>query len=318
LGERLVATTKYELPATIPLGISFFTFEFVHYLSDVQRGTPPIRRPMDFAAFIFYWPTMVAGPIKRYEQFVPALHKGLLTPPLEDAATGLSRVAIGMVKKWTADNLSGWIDFVEPQYAQSSIGHRWLFLGALALRIYLDFGGYSDMAIGFARMMGIAVPENFNWPYIARSPMEFWRRWHISLSTWIRDYVYIPLGGNRLGLHRRVANAIAAMALCGLWHGAAWNFVIWGIYHGIGLTVGTLIEARFGRLVGVRAVAPPGLGASAEFIERPNREHLVASLSFSLRVLSWAATLLFVCVGWLLFFYPIAEAVEMTILLFRR
>ena len=230
-------------PVTIPLGISFFVFEFVHYLVDVYRGHPPTRGARDFAAFAFFWPTMVSGPIKRYEQFIPALHHGIKSQTATDTMLGLIRVVVGFIKKWAADNLTGWIDYFEPQLAYHHLAARWIFLFAISARILLDFSGYSDMAIGYARMMGIIVPENFNWPYLARSPIEFWQRWHISLSTWIRDYVYIPLGGNRLGTPRRIVNALAAMVICGLWHGPAWNFAIWGLYHGLGLAATTGLKS---------------------------------------------------------------------------
>ena len=134
-------------------------------------------------------------------------------------------------------NLTLWIDFHAARFETLDLSTRWLFLLFLALRIYLDFSGYSDMAIGYAHMMGIRLPENFNWPYIARSIDEFWRRWHIWLSSWIRDYVYIPLGGSRHGPARRIINGLVAFTICGLWHGAAWNFALWGLYHGIGLAV---------------------------------------------------------------------------------
>jgi alginate O-acetyltransferase complex protein AlgI len=210
-------------PLLVPLGISFFTFEFIHYLVDVRRGARPISGFIDFLCFGLFWPTMVAGPIKRFEQFIPALERGVAGPRADDLALGLARVALGLSKKWAADNLTGWITAFEPQYAGSTIALRWVFLAALSARILLDFSGYSDMAIGFARMFGIRVPENFNWPYLARSPAAFWQRWHMSLSSWIRDYIYIPLGGNRLGSVRRVVNSLTAMALCGLWHGPDWH-----------------------------------------------------------------------------------------------
>jgi alginate O-acetyltransferase complex protein AlgI len=293
LGTALQSVVKSYLPATIPLGVSFFTFEFVHYLADVRRGSPPIRRLRDFLAFALFWPTMVAGPIKRYQQFVPALHQGVAQPTSADAMVGLVRIATGFAKKWAADNLTGWIESFEPHYATQTIGMRWLFLLALSLRILLDFSGYSDMAIGFARMMGIVVPENFNWPYLARSPMEFWQRWHMSLSSWIRDYIYIPLGGNRLGLPRRVFNAIVAMALCGLWHGPDWNFVVWGLYHGVGLTAGAMLQGRLTAWTDASVALRAAIDAA-----------------------SWAATTLFVCLGWLLFFYPVGKAAAMAWQLF--
>src|SRR5258708_27198796 len=230
------------LPSAIPLGISFFTFEFVHYLVDVYRGDTPVRSIRDFGSFILFWPTMISGPIKRYQKFIPAMHHCIKNKSSSDAMQGLIRIAIGLTKKWGADNLTGLIDYAEPRLHEQPLALRWIFLIAIAARILLDFSGYSDMAIGYAKVMGITVPENFNWPYLARSPIEFWQRWHMSLSLWIRDYIYIPLGGNRLGVTRRVFNALAAMAICGLWHGPNWNFVVWGLYHGAGLTVATLFQ----------------------------------------------------------------------------
>jgi alginate O-acetyltransferase complex protein AlgI len=194
---------------------------------------------------------------------------------------GVIRVVAGLAKKWAADNLTGWIDFYEPQLSFHPVEQRWLFLFAISARILLDFSGYSDMAIGYARIMGITVPENFNWPYLARSPIEFWQRWHMSLSTWIRDYVYIPLGGNRRGTLRRIINALAAMVICGLWHGAAWNFAIWGLYHGAGLAATSGLNRVF---------------------TIPERGRLPIAL------IGWIVTNLFVSFGWLLFFYPIEKA----------
>jgi alginate O-acetyltransferase complex protein AlgI len=161
----------------------------------------------------------------------------------------------------------------------------------LALRIYLDFSGYSDMAIGYARMMGVRLPENFNWPYISHSIDEFWRRWHISLSSWIRDYVYIPLGGSRHGMARKIANGLIAFAICGLWHGANWNFLVWGLYHGAGLA----ICANYDRL------GAPGRAVAAVFRRAPQ--------------LGMVVTFLFVAFGWLFFFYPVWEATRMLSLL---
>ena len=191
--EYISISTKDLIPTIAPLGISFFTFEFIHYLVDVRRGRPPITNFVEFLCFGLFWPTMVAGPIKRYEQFIPALRwQGVIRPSADDLAWGIGRIAIGLGKKWGADNLTGWIAWYEPQFDTADFAMRWLFVVALSARILLDFSGYSDIAIGFARMFGIAVPENFNWPYLARSPAEFWQRWHMSLSSWICDYIYIP------------------------------------------------------------------------------------------------------------------------------
>jgi alginate O-acetyltransferase complex protein AlgI len=321
VAPMLTAASQGLLPATIPLGISFFVFEFVHYLADLYHGSPPIRRLRDFLAFALFWPTMVAGPIKRYQQFIPALRTGLSRTEASDAMHGLIRIAIGFMKKWAADNLTGWIEFAEPQFATQTIGWRWLFVAALAFRILLDFSGYSDMAIGLARMMGIVIPENFNWPYLARSPMEFWQRWHMTLSLWIRDYIYIPLGGNRLGLPRRTVNALAAMAICGLWHGPAWNFVAWGIYHGLGLSFAALLQRALASKPSVLAAAPISVGADGTVSLSGNGaalELVAGAVRTVSAVLSWACTMVFVGIGWLLFFYPVDKALTMAIGLFVR
>src|SRR5438093_5461361 len=276
------------LPATPPLAISFFTFEFVHYLIEVRRGAPPLRNPLDFALFAIFFPSLAAGPIKRYRQFVPDLHTAIRDTGRDDVAAGLVRIGTGYAKKLLiADNLTTYIDATAPQLVTASLAGRWLWLGALAMRILADFSGYSDIAIGCARLFGVRLPENFNWPSLAADLQSFWNRWHISLTSWIRDYIYIPLGGNRVAPARRVANAFVAMALCGLWHGAAWHFVAWGVYHGLGLA----ISASYATVLGA-----PGRAIAARLARWP--------------VLAWAGTLLFVCFGWLLFFYPVAEALR--------
>lgn len=293
LGTMLADSARDMLPEAPPLAVSFFVFEFVHYLVDRHRGTPAIRHPLEFGAFAIFFPTLVAGPIKRYEQFIPSVHRGLENVNARDVMTGMVQVCLGYVKKLAADNLTLWIEANQHSYAELPPAGRWAFLGAIGFRILLDFSGYSDIAIGLARMMGIAIPANFNWPYLATNIREFWHRWHISLSSWIRDYVYIPLGGNRHGPFRRFLNALVAFSLCGLWHGPAWNFVLWGVYHGLGLAVSN----------GYRSL-PLGVGPGlARLLERAP-------------VVSWSITLLFVWLGWLLFFYPVAEAWRMATLLF--
>jgi alginate O-acetyltransferase complex protein AlgI len=278
-----------------PLAISFFVFEFVHYLIDVCRGDNPIRNPLNFALFTVFWPSIVAGPVKRYQHFFQALECGTTGVNSQDVAVGLVRVAVGLVKKFAADNLTAWIAYTQPMYAKDEILDRWVFLAALALRILWDFSGYSDMAIGFARMHGIRLPANFRWPYLAASITTFWRSWHISLSTWIRDYIYVALGGNRRGAIRKVVNGLLAFAICGLWHGAGWNFLLWGLYHGVGLAFASTYRSALGAL---------GRGIGWVFDHVPP--------------LGWVLTLVFVAIGWLLFFYPASDAVEMARLLFEE
>lgn len=288
LAKVMEGWAKHVLPAAPPLAISFFVFEFVHYLYDVRKGNTPLKNPADFGAFAVFWPSIVAGPIKRYEQFVPAMYAGARNVCQHDVAIGLIRITIGLVKKFIADNLTTYLAFWVPYYDALPIATKWWIFIALGLRILLDFSGYSDMAIGFARMMGIVLPENFRWPYLAKNINDFWRRWHISLSTWIRDYIYIPIGGNRYGISRRIFNGLVAFALCGLWHGAAWNFVLWGLYHGVGLAIA---------------------GSYRELLGRPGR-YLAVWFSHN-RLLTWLMTMAFVHVGWLLFFYPVPKAWQM-------
>ncbi len=289
-GAAAQAETGKWLPGAPPLGISFFVFEFVHYLVEVGRGHEPLRRPLGFALFTIYFPSLVAGPIKRYQDFSAALAEGTAGVGTSDVARGLQRVAGGLFKKLVlADNLNLALNYYEASFASLSAGASWLFLGGLGARILLDFSGYSDIAIGLARMMGIRLPENFNYPYLATSLQDFWQRWHISLSSWIRDYVYIPLGGSRHGVPRRIANALVAFGLCGLWHGAAWHFVLWGLWHGAGLVVNATYPSI------------PGLGPRLQALFR------------RWPPAGWLLTLGFVMFGWLPFFYPPALAWPMAV-----
>ena len=293
LGASLAEFARSALPAAPPLAISFFVFEFVHYLVDRHKGTPPIRSPLDFGLFAIFFPTLVAGPIKRYEQFLPDLRLALGRVSSHDVMSGMIQVSFGCSKKLIADNLTLWLTHTQNRFAELPLGDRWLVFTAIGFRILLDFSGYSDIAIGLARMMGITIPANFNWPYLATNIRDFWHRWHISLSTWIRDYIYFPLGGSRHGNIRRVLNGLIAFSLCGLWHGPAWNFVLWGIYHGLGLSVSN----SYRRL-------PLGIGSALETAFRV------------LPVLGWVVTQLFVWLGWLLFFFPVPKAWEMAVHLF--
>jgi len=291
---QLDAATQKVSPSLPPLGISFFVFEFFHYLFEVWRGGEPIRNPVKFLIFSIFFPSLVAGPIKRYRDFIEALKQGSRRFSHENFARGLRRIGMGYIKKTVlADNLTFILGRHEASFADMSQSSRWFFVVETALRILFDFSGYSDIAIGFGLLLNIRLPENFNWPYLATNIQEFWQRWHISLSTWIRDYVYIPLGGNRHGTARRMMNALIAFALCGLWHGAAWHFVAWGVFHGIGLG----ISATYRRI--------PVLGAA------------LAKLFVTEPISAWAITQAFVGLRWLLFFYPLPQAWQMTRLLFR-
>lgn len=221
----------------LPLGVSFFTFEFIHYAADVYAGKIRDSDLATYSAFIFFFPTMVAGPIKRYEEFAPKLHAAEFDPVM--VSQGVTRILVGLAKKHAlADTFDFWASKIGTDAIYSAdemnlIG--WLL--AYGMKIYFDFSGYSDIAIGCSYLFGIRVPENFNFPYLAGSISDFWRRWHISLGRWIFDYVYRPLGGSKLGEARTSLNLLIAFAISGIWHGAAYNFLIWGLWHGVMMIV---------------------------------------------------------------------------------
>jgi alginate O-acetyltransferase complex protein AlgI len=222
----------------LPIGISFFTFHAISYVVDVSRRDATAQKsPVHAALYLLLFPQLIAGPIIRYRDIADQLARRVVT--LDDFAYGVRRFVVGLGKKVLIANVvASPADriFAMP-VAQLSAAHAWLGLVCYTFQIYFDFSGYSDMAIGLGRMFGFRFPENFKWPYISSSVQEFWRRWHISLSTWFRDYLYVPLGGNRVTPLRRYRNLVAVFFLCGLWHGASWNFVIWGIWHGAFLVI---------------------------------------------------------------------------------
>ncbi len=263
----------------VPLAISFFTFEFVHVLVDVYLGKIVELDGLDFATFAMFFPTLVAGPIKRYQSFAPQV-RHIELPSDRELALNLYRIVIGLAKKLiladSATVLTG------PLTAPGAFPYGrldfWVAMLAYTVKIYFDFSGYSDIAIGVAGLLGLRIPENFDRPYWATNASVFWRRWHMSLSTWIRDYIFIPLGGSRRPPLITLLNLLVAMALAGLWHGAAWTFVIWGVWQGFGLMVHR-IWSQF-VVVHVRALARPNV---------------------AVHVLSVALTFAFVVVGWVLF-----------------
>ena len=229
----------------LPIGISFFTFHAISYVVDVHRRDATAQKsPVHAALYLLLFPQLIAGPIIRYRDIADQLARRLVT--VDDFGYGVRRFIIGLAKKVLVANVvAGPADriFAMP-VAELSAGHAWLGLTCYTLQIYFDFSGYSDMAIGLGRMFGFRFPENFRWPYISGSVQEFWRRWHISLSTWFRDYLYIPLGGNRVSPARRYRNLVTVFFLCGLWHGASWNFVIWGLWHGTFLVIERVTSNR--------------------------------------------------------------------------
>ena len=223
---------------SLPIGISFFTFQAISYLIDISRGeAEPQRSIFSLGLYISLFPQLIAGPIVRYHDINKQIDNRSIS--LADFAAGAQRFIIGLAKKVLIANTIGeLVDSVfnlEPSDINASLA--WLAIVGYSLQIYFDFSGYSDMAIGLCRMFGFNIKENFNYPYVAKSIQDFWRRWHISLSSWFRDYLYIPLGGNRLGASRTIVNLFIVFFLCGLWHGASWNFIAWGVFHGLLLSI---------------------------------------------------------------------------------
>ena len=230
----------------LPIGISFFTFQALSYIIDLYRDETRVQRSLlNFALYKALFPQLIAGPIVRYRDVAREIEQR--TVSLHDFAGGVQRFIIGLGKKVLIANVMGRAADTIFATPAETLPATLAWIGAIAymLQIYFDFSGYSDMAIGLGRMFGFHFLENFNYPYIARSVREFWRRWHISLSTWFRDYLYIPLGGNRHGPVRTGANLLLVFLLCGLWHGASWTFLIWGVYHGIFLVLERVPAVRW-------------------------------------------------------------------------
>lgn len=277
--DFLIATVQavIEVPLpkaqiVLPIGISFFSFQLISYSVDRYRGHAPIYPFRPFALFVMLFPHLIAGPIVRHNELVPQFAEDPRRDGLSRRfGTGLILFTIGFAKKvLLADELALVVDplFADATRRALDFGEAWTATLAFSFQLFLDFSAYTEMAIGIALMFGLVLPENFRRPYLATDLRDFWRRWHITLSIFIRDYLYIPLGGSRRGFVRYVAATIVTMALCGLWHGAGWTYVAWGVWHGIGL-VACHIWKR---------------------IDRP-----LPALA------GWALTMLFVLVGWVLF-----------------
>ncbi len=263
--------------AFLPLGISFFTFEFIHYAVDRYRGKAPAGTLGQYLAFILFFPTMVAGPIKRYQDFLPKL-----TEPsrawVEDWQQGITRILVGAVKKFMiADLLTAFTHHLNrTDIAQAQ---RWvlpLWLGAYGFKIYFDFSAYSDIAIGSARLFGIKVPENFDWPYLRTNIAEFWKHWHMSLYRWLVDYVFIPLGGSRTAPGRVYLNVLITMLLSGLWHGAGLNFLVWGLWHGL-LLVTHRAWSNWRNRAALSSLLAPATGGMPAYASVPVVSRAVAS-----------------------------------------
>ena len=220
------------LKLALPIGISFYTFQAISYLIDVNRGDIPAEKSLiTLAAYITLFPQLIAGPIVRYSDVADDMKNRKIN--LKNLSDGIRRFVYGIGKKVLIANLLGTICSVYRDSADPSVLYAWIYALSYSLQIYFDFSAYSDMAIGLGKILGLNFLENFNYPYISKSITEFWRRWHISLSSWFRDYVYIPLGGNRVKRSRQIFNIMVVWCLTGFWHGAGWTFIAWGLYFGI-------------------------------------------------------------------------------------
>jgi len=246
-----VANTGFLTEIALPIGISFFTFQQIAYMIDTYQGKVREKSFLRYAFFISFFPQLIAGPIVHHSEMFKQFSKGLSKRLSGNLAIGLAIFMVGLAKKvLIADTFAGYatpvFSIVDSGGAVSTL-QAWQGILAYTLQIYFDFSGYSDMAIGIGRMFGMKLPENFNSPYKSGSISEFWRRWHMTLSRFLRDYLYIPLGGNRKGELRRYGNLFATMVLGGIWHGAGWGFFIWGVLHGAFLTVNHLFNKLFSR-----------------------------------------------------------------------
>ena len=250
-GATLLGSPKPDLGIILPLGISFFTFTQIAFLVDAYRGDVRSRRLDSYGLFVSFFPHLIAGPILHHGEMIPQFErKGAFRFDWENIAVGLTIFAIGLFKKVILAD--GMAPLVKPAFDAAAAGQMvtpdlaWLAALAYTLQLYFDFSGYSDMAIGLSRMIGVQLPINFDSPYKATSAIAFWRRWHMTLSRFLRDYLYFPLGGNRLGPRRRYLNLMIVMLLGGLWHGAGWTFVVWGGLHGLYLVINHLWRGRLG------------------------------------------------------------------------
>lgn len=229
--NQLTGSGLELLELALPIGISFYTFQTLSYTIDVYRHQVPAQKNLiDFGMYVCLFPQLIAGPIVRYCEVQKQIHDRKVNG--RECAEGMQRFLIGLGKKVILANQIGelWSEISSLQTADLSVSAAWLGAIAYTFQIYFDFSGYSDMAIGLGKLLGFHFPENFNYPYQSKSITEFWRRWHITLGTWFREYVYIPLGGNRKGIIRQIFNLLVVWFLTGLWHGAGWNFILWGLY----------------------------------------------------------------------------------------
>lgn len=237
--ENFNAVTGLSLPLlriALPIGISFYTFQILSYTVDVYRGDVPAQKnPINLAAYVTMFPQLIAGPIVRYSDIEKQLAGR--THSIEKFALGVRRFVVGLAKKILIANTLGELCDIFRATDEKAVLYYWLYAVAFALHVYFDFSGYSDMAIGLGKIFGFDFLENFNYPFISSSATEFWRRWHMSLGSWFRDYVYIPMGGNRVSKPRWFFNILVVWLLTGFWHGAAWNFIVWGLFFAVLLVI---------------------------------------------------------------------------------
>lgn len=318
----LTGTTFEPLSIVLPVGISFYTFQSLSYTIDVWRGEiRALERYRDFLFFASFFPQLVAGPIVRAKQFLPQMAANLY-PSASDRSRALRLVVAGLLKKVVVADFvaQNFVDLVFASPMQHTGAECWLAAYGYALQIYCDFSGYTDMAIGIALFLGFRLPDNFDRPYTAATLTEFWRRWHMSLSSWLRDYLYIPLGGNRKGRGRTYLNLFLTMLLGGLWHGASWKFVLWGGIHGIGLALekwmgipARVERSRLRRILGAvvtfHVVAAcwilfrsPSLSVALEFLSRLGTT--VDFATFSKVLAAFPAVFLLMAAGYLLQLLP--------------
>jgi alginate O-acetyltransferase complex protein AlgI len=293
--HRFTSMSPVPIPVIVaPLGISFITFMLIHYLVEMYRNEAPAPTFVEFALYASFFPTVTNGPIKRYPEFQRDLKAGPRVKP-DEMAYGIGRIMVGLFKKFViADAMNPiYLPLLTPHL------HDWRVLAvamyAYAFKIFFDFAGYSDIAIGTSRMLGFKIMENFDWPYIRRNLASFWDHWHMSLTRFITDYIFIPLGGSRRSRWRVALNTLVAMGISGLWHGAAWHFVAWGLYHAVGLIALRWYKEFEGHLKS----------------RYPALERLALNKPFS-----WASygvslviTFNFVVFGWVLFVLPVGDAV---------
>jgi D-alanyl-lipoteichoic acid acyltransferase DltB (MBOAT superfamily) len=270
--ETVSGVTLPHADFVLPIGISFFSFQLISYLADRLRNEAPIYPFRSFALFVMFFPHLIAGPIVRHNELIPQFAEDPRGPGLwQRISVGLILFTLGFAKKvLLGDVLAGTVNkvFADANTRALDFGEAWTGALGFSFQLFLDFSAYTEMAIGIALLFGLVLPENFRRPYLASDLSDFWRRWHISLSRFMRDYLYIPLGGSRAGWFCYVVAAMITMGLCGLWHGAGWTFVVWGLWHGVGLIVCRAWQSMMRPMPGI---------------------------------LSWGITMLFVLAGWVLF-----------------